>query len=292
MSPDLLEREEVAVERSQTVPEGGSARVIPSDAFADVAFDPDFTGVASQGVWSPYFSQLQNLKDMVTICTPYAPDPVEHRVLYVRINVAQHLPFDLLPAVEYPERPPHVLHAGSYLHGTVVDDVKDVDVVGFVEAPVQVIEAAPQLDLAEVAVQMRDFVDLPVQDLARMAGLGRRQYYNLMRGKAASMKTSDDEKRFRLLHRFLGELHGHLGDARAVRGAVLQPLGKFELRSFFDVAVEGALDQMASAYRFLSEGLEHEVPADRLPPSATVAADDPRWEDVTDFLREQRATGE
>jgi hypothetical protein len=154
------------------------------------------------------------------------------------------------------------------------------------------IEAASQLDLADVAEQMRDFVDLPVQDLARMAGLGRRQYYNLMRGKASSMKTSGGEKRFRLLHHFLGELQEQLGDARAVRGAVLQPLGKFELRSFFDVAVEGGLDQMAAAYRFLSEGLEHAVPADRLPPSATVAADDPRWDDVSDFLHEQRATGE
>jgi hypothetical protein len=165
-------------------------------------------------------------------------------------------------------------------------------VVGVVEAPAQVNEAASRLDLAEVAEQMRDFVDLPVQDLARMAGLGRRQYYNLMRGKAATMKTSDHERRFRLLHRFLGELHDQLGSARAVRGAVLQPLGKFELRSFYDVAVDGQLDEMSAAYRVLAEGLRVAFPADRLPPSARVAADDPRWEDVVDFLREQRATDE
>jgi hypothetical protein len=291
MSPDVLKREEAAVEQSQTVPEGGTARVVPTNAFEDVAFDRDFTGSASYGVGSPYFSQLENLNDMVSICTPYAPEPVEHRVLYVRINVEPHLTFDF-SAIEYPEQPPLGVQRVAHLRRALASVVAEDDAVYVVEDPRQAAESALQLDLAEVAAQMRDFVDLPVQDLARMAGLGRRQYYNLMRGKAASMKTSDDEKRFRLLHRFLGRLQKQLGDARTVRGVVLQPLGNFELRSFFDVAVGGDLSEMASAYDFLAEGLQDAVPANRLPPSATVAADDPRWDDVSAFLHEQRATGE
>jgi hypothetical protein len=105
------------------------------------------------------------------------------------------------------------------------------------------------------------------------------------------MKTSDDERRFRLLHHFLGELHGELEDARAVRGAVLQPLGELELRSFFDAAEEGDLDDLSAAYHALAIVLAGARPrTDRLPPSATVAADDPRWADVADYLREQRAS--
>jgi hypothetical protein len=290
VTPDVLDQEEVAVEeQSQAVPEGGTARVVPSDAFADVAFDRDFTGAASQGGASPYFSQLQNLKDMVTICNAYAPEPVGRRILYVRFNVEPHLTFDV--PVEYPEQAPRVFETGSYRHGTVVDAVGGGDVVTVVEAKAPLTEAAPQLALAEAAEQMRGYVDLPVEDLASMVGLRRRQYYNLMRGKATSMKSSEGERRLRLLHRFLGELHGQLEDARAVRGAVLMPLDELELRSFFDVAAEAGVDDLPTAYHALSDALSKGATprTDRLAPSNTVAADDPRWADVADFLREQRA---
>src|SRR5690606_15305321 len=70
---------------------------------------------------------------------------------------------------------------------------------------------------AELTEQMRGFVDLPVQDLARMCGIGRRQYYNLMRRKAETMKTAEGEQRLRLVHHYLRDLHMNLGNAAAVR---------------------------------------------------------------------------
>ena len=71
----------------------------------------------------------------------------------------------------------------------------------------------------ELASQMRDLVDLPVQDLARMCGLRRRQYYNVMSGEAASTRS---EQLMRLLHAELTALWQELdSDPALVRSAVL-----------------------------------------------------------------------
>jgi hypothetical protein len=287
MSPSALDREEVAVEQVQTVSEGMTARVIPSSDFGNVALDPQFTGTASQGAGGPYFSQLQNLIDMVEICTPYAPSPVDHRIVFVSLGVAQPFPLDA-PVMEGPEG-----SDSDVAYGYIV---VEPDPVAEIEPPEEivaasevVIEAAPQLDLAEVAEQMRDLVDLPVQDIARMAGIGRRQYYNLMRGKATSMRTTADERRFHLLHRLLSELHRQVGDPRAVRGAVLMPVEGLGFRSFMEVAAESA-DALQPAYDALAVALSAGETSRRrpLPPSAKMPADDERLAEAADFLRDYR----
>jgi hypothetical protein len=281
MSPQVLDRDEVTVDDMQLLPEGTTTRVVPSDEFGNVVFDPKFTGTASQGAFAPYFSQLQNLWDMVIIREPYAPDPVAERFVFVSIH---HAPFfasgSAVRATDIAAQLGYIKTRGS------------ARVASATEA-LPVAEPASQTSLAEVAEKMRDLVDLPVQDIARMAGIGRRQYYNILRGKAETRRSSADEQRFHLLYELLSQLHERLGDARAVRGALLMPLEELDFRSFIDVAAESA-SGLPSAYDALVAALNAgRVPRGRrLPPSGKMSPDDPRWAEAADFLRDYRPTHE
>lgn len=251
----------------QLVPGGFSGHVVPSAAFGDVALDPAFTGAASRGARAPYFSQLDNLDDMVNIYTPYAPVPVRDRVVYVCI---------------------------SAMPMTVESPGKNIGVDGPRTDAALVDEPATQLSLAELTEQMRGFVDLPVQDLARMCGIGRRQYYNLMRRKAETMKTAEGEQRLRLVHHYLRDLHMNLGNAAAVRAAVLMPLPTHGARSLLDIGAADDLPTLTDAYRELAEELAAGArpSADVLPPSGTFPPDDERWTEAEAFLRDYRPKGE
>jgi hypothetical protein len=267
MSPDVLEREEVSVPNAQRVPEGFSGHVVPSAAFGEVALDSGFTGAASRGPLGPYFSQLENLDDMVTIDTPYAPPPVRDRVVFVRISVS---PLTVQPS-------------GAFLP-TAQPEAETVGAEGPTSQP----------SLAELTEQMRELVDLPVQDLARMCGIGRRQYYNLMRGKAEAMKTAGGEQRVRLVHRCLLDLHERLGSPAAVRAAVLMPLAGSDMRSLLEVGGSGDVPLLQWAYRELDEQrAAGATPSpDALPPSGTFPAGDARWGEAESFLRDHRPAGE
>ena len=267
MTPSVLQPEEVSVDHVQVVPGGFSGHVVPSAAFGDVALDPTFTGAASRGARAPYFSQLANLYDMVNIYTPYAPPPVRDRVVYVCIS-----------AMPMAMEPPG---------GSVVLDRPQLDaaLVG---------EPAAQLSLAELTEQMRGLVDLPVQDLARMCGIGRRQYCNLMRRKAEAMKTAEGETRLRRVHHYLRELHTRLGAASAVRAAVLMPLPRHDARSFLDISATDDIAALTDAYDELVELLASGVTpsAEALPPSGTFPSNDERWTEAEALLRDYRPQGE
>jgi hypothetical protein len=267
MSPDVLAREEVSVDNVQLVPEGFSGRVVPSAAFADVALDPGFTGAASRGARAPYFSQLDNLDDMVTIYTPYAPAPVRDRVVYVRINV---MPVTI-------QAPGRAFVADAPEPGAAVTE-----------------GSSAHLSLAELTERMRGLVDLPVQDLARMCGIGRRQYYNLLRRKAEMMKTAEGEQRLRLVHHYLRELHAGLGNASAVRAAILMPLPAHGARSLLDIGTREDLPALQDAYSELTEHLAAGVApsTDVLPPSGKFPADDERWVEAESFMRNYRPNEE
>lgn len=272
MSPNVLEREEVAVTSVQRVPQGCSAHVVPTAAFAEVALDSAFTGTASRDACAPYFSQLDNLDTMVHLYSHYAPAPVRDRVMFVRIGVR---PFDAAP---------------------VELVVKAVTAIAPVPAASSAVgpAAAPQMRLTELTEQMRDFVDLPVQDLARMCGIGRRQYYNLLRGKAETMRTPDGEKRLRLVHGYLSELHKQLSTAARTAAAVLMPLGKHNMSSLMDIAGSQEIAAVQSAYEDLFAQLNSGVrpSPDELPPSGKLPANDERWSEAGDFLRDYRPVDE
>jgi len=275
MSPEVLEREEVAVEQAQQVPEGFSGHVVPSVDFGRVALDSQFTGAASNGPFGPYFSQMENLDDMVLIYTNYAPSPVRGREVYV-----------IVKALPWTFNAPEVLPEPCAR-------IKKAAVPFALEAPTPTTEVAGELSLADVAVQMRNAVDLPVQDLGRMAGVGRRHYYNLLQGKAQVMKRSDDEARLRLLHSQLMALSDQLTSPASVRAAVLMPLPENGQASFFSVAETGDVASMKSAYDELA-GITTAGAAvvDRLPPSGTFPPGDERWAQAADFVRDYRDVDE
>jgi hypothetical protein len=263
MTSAMLESENAAVPQAQTqrVPEGFSGPVVPSDEFGNVVFDPGFTGAASRGADSPYFSQLDNLQNEALLYGQYAPEPVRGRVLLVIVDAVYTV-------------------GGWPVSAAAVEPAETV---------AELITAEPvsgALSLAEATEQMRHLVDLPVVDLARMCGLGRRQYYNLLRGKVTTMKTPQAEQHIRLMHSYLQEMNGVFdGDVSKVRSALLMPLEAYGHASFLDIASAGDPGRTQTAYAALSA----ELPAaeklpERLPPSGTQVASDHSWQDAAAYM--------
>ena len=124
--------------------------------------------------------------------------------------------------------------------------------------------------VAELAKDLRTKIDLPVQDLAEMCGVRRRQFYNLLNG--TSQPSTTLERRFRQLHRMVSEIHDLLDrQPERVRAAVLTPLPD-ELGSFFDVAASGDADQLELAFLHLTRAIKRGETAERaIPPSGRLA---------------------
>lgn len=262
--------------QSRAVPAGFSAHVVPSALFGNVALDSQFTGAASRGPDSPYFSQLDNLADMVLISTPYAPDPVRERVVFVTISVH---PADLQS----------LLVAPALATPVALDPPKTKPGARAVSRASGDVATISGLSLADVTSQLRAAVDLPVQDIARMAGIGRRQYYNLLKGKAEAMKRTAGEQRLRLVHQQVAELAGVCQSPAQVRAALLMPLAGQQRRSYFDVAETGDTDGMHAAFDELRALVATGEPVeDRLPPSGTFAPGDERWAEAEQFVRGYR----
>lgn len=96
--------------------------------------------------------------------------------------------------------------------------------------------------LAELMADLRDRLDLPVEDIASMVGVRRRQFYNLINGATVS---SAREARMRLLHAIVSELEVAVGGDRArLRAAILMPVGE-RFETFYSAAAEGGdLDKL------------------------------------------------
>ena len=145
-------------------------------------------------------------------------------------------------------------------------------------------EATEDRTVADLATEMREMIDLPVQDLARMCGVQRRQFYNLMNGESQP-RNAEHEQRLRQLHRMLGDLFIDSGeDAEAVRAAVLTPLGD-GLTTFFEVARGGDPALLADVYRHVrARVIEGRLDRGALPPSGTLPADAPEWQTAHDAV--------
>jgi hypothetical protein len=121
-------------------------------------------------------------------------------------------------------------------------------------------------ELARIVADVRQKVDLPVADIAKICGVGRRQFYNLLQG---STKTATDEGRIRRVHSYLSAIYELLGhDPGRVRSAVLMPLQKQEYLSFFDVAALGNDSKTRAAFEDLQQAIGSGLPLHQsVPPS-------------------------
>lgn len=169
---------------------------------------------------------------------------------------------------------------------SVCVSVRFSDAFAVTDAPA----AAPALTfvrpLTEIADGLRDHIDLPVQDIAKMCGVERRQFYNLIDG---TTKKPQQEAHIRLVFEIAAELHERLGDAQSVRAALLTPLEGTGFDSLYEISTQLDADQLRRGreelLRHLAEGRRLE---DAPAPTANFRANDPRWKDADAFLRDSR----
>ena len=136
--------------------------------------------------------------------------------------------------------------------------------------------------IADLTKSMRDAIDLPVQDVARMIGVGRRHFYNLMKGETKKLDT-EKESRLRRLVQALRELSDGLGNPELVRAAVLTPLP--DGTTFFDAASGGEPEQIEQAIVAVREKIsEQQLAYGALPPSGALPPDFDGWEQAVELL--------
>lgn len=95
--------------------------------------------------------------------------------------------------------------------------------------------------LADLVSDLKDRLDLPVEDVAAMVGVGRRHFYNLMSGATVS---SAREAWIRVLHAIVDDLDVAVGGDRGrLRAAILMPVGE-RFESVYAAAEGGDLDHL------------------------------------------------
>jgi hypothetical protein len=171
-----------------------------------------------------------------------------------------------------------IVLAPDLLEARVVQSTADL--------PDAVVTPANQtLTLSGVCAEMRALIDLPVQDLARMVGVGRRQFYNLMNGETPAMRSSEDERHLRVVHDRLKSLSSASSGASSLRSAVLTPLTELGGKSFYDAAHSGDASLLEDGYEALMSMFRSGSKfREQLPPSGTFLPGDPRWKDAAAVL--------
>lgn len=107
--------------------------------------------------------------------------------------------------------------------------------------------------IAQLLAELRDKVDLPIEDLAAMVGLGRRHFYNLLGGDSASPSR---EQQIRVMHELISRLGEAVeGDRTRLRAAILMPVGD-QLETLFSVAKEGDTSGIRSLGKELLRRME------------------------------------
>lgn len=106
--------------------------------------------------------------------------------------------------------------------------------------------------LPELLADIREQIDLPVQDLASMCGVRRRQFYNLLDGKTT---TTPREAHVRLFHDVVSDIRHAVDDDRSrLRAALLMPVSD-DHRSLYDAAVAGDDDVLRGTASILIDRL-------------------------------------
>lgn len=126
---------------------------------------------------------------------------------------------------------------------------------------------------------VKEIVDLPVQDLAKMLGLSRRHFYNLLNGHQPGRQS---EESIRWTHKRLNELSDAVdGLYVTTRDALLTPITDDD-KSLFEVLSEKDRPKSEKAFEALMSRLRNEDLAGMLPrpaPAFSPLGDDVRISD-------------
>lgn len=111
----------------------------------------------------------------------------------------------------------------------------------------------PTHPLSAILGSMRESIDIPVADLARMIGLRRRQFYNLL---ADNPTSADTEARIRRLAVEIERLaRATEGGPEVMRAAILTPVGS-DAVSLFEVAAAGDEERLREVVTTLLAQIE------------------------------------
>ena len=123
--------------------------------------------------------------------------------------------------------------------------------------------------LKTVIYQVKFQVDLPINDLAQLFGIKRRQLYYVLDGRSPGLET---EQRIRLVHSVFADIDDALeGSEGNLRNAILMPATD-DYRSLFDVIKSGDEDEIRSVAKSLVGRIERKETSATLPvPSPTYA---------------------
>lgn len=105
----------------------------------------------------------------------------------------------------------------------------------------------------EATHDLREMLDLSVSDLARMVGIQRRRFYDLMEGASPSEATA---RRITALHSLIVGLRDAVGgNPQYLRSAILTPLGP-DRRTIYEAATDDAPDELSRLVTLMLDRIE------------------------------------
>lgn len=208
-----------------------------------IRFASDATGSILDSDLPPGFEREAFTSDPVCNQVDFYTRPYEDIYSVIVVQVGPGMPL-LPPSLT---TPPFDLLAG---HAT--DYVVPIHLPA-AKPPVVADAPSGTPELAGVARRVRDLAGLPVNDVARMIGIGRRQFYNLLERGSSSPET---ELRLRHLEAQLERLASVVGeDSAAIRSALLTPVGA-PPRSLFEAALASEDASLSGIFDALMDRIE------------------------------------
>lgn len=107
----------------------------------------------------------------------------------------------------------------------------------------------PEISIRDALLDIKSSTGLSSADAARMVGIGRRQFYNLLNGQSTRSET---ERRIRLVANHLTELSSLLPSSDQAKSAILAPIGA-DSTSYFDAAEVGNFEFLRDKFRELRD---------------------------------------
>jgi transcriptional regulator with XRE-family HTH domain len=211
-----------------------------------IRFASDATGSILDSDLPPGFEREAFTSDPVCNQVDFYTRPYEDIYSVIVVQVGPGMPL-LPPSLTTPPFDLLAGHATDYFVPIVPVHLP------VAKSPVAVDAPSGTPELAAVARRVRDLAGLPVNDVARMIGIGRRQFYNLLERGSSSPET---ELRLRHLEAQLERLASVVGeDSAAIRSALLTPIGA-PPRSLFEAALASEDASLGGIFDALMDRIE------------------------------------